>query len=870
MLILLLAAVLAAEPAGLSTSWISVPQAQNEAGGVPFRFGVDHKGRVWFGYWNGLLFEAATPAAYRMSRSFEDFLWLGSGDFVVAAGSEVGNAAPGARQAGQKEQSLEFKTAVRLSGSIRGLHPSGEGSLYIHVVEGAGSSAFWMDIGKKGQGRLEKVFDADDPIAALAGDGRESFAASGRRVMKVAGSGSLEAIFTHPREDISGLAYSPAAGLFYATPTRVGVVRDSKPYEIKGLEAGGRLRLQGKDLFVWPVGSARVLRVRGAAGWGKIPQAPLEPVISAESLEGRAAVSSLRSETSRSDQVREETAPRASWNDPAGASSAQPRPLPRKAIAGALAGLIAMATVWFFLRQQKKNGYRSSARSKIQARPQESAQDLMSYLHLGGRLEDFEAEEVCALFGLLEAEASWKAILRGATPGWRRLLSAKLSLAQAHEQACSLLEDSVLADAASTERGLDGVLDVFEGAGRLDEFLTIRSRGFPPAFQQALDAALTRRGRKAAPADTSNWSPQEYADGFRRKVGEADFAGAQALFGRAELILTVKDHPGLYYDFARLAERGGDLGRATEIYKKFIVADIVFKDVLERFARLKEGPAYSGPVEKAAAPIGRESDLSGRYEMKSQLGMGGMGVVFMGFDRKLSRPVAIKKMRTDVQWDAHDRERFLHEAQLIAKLNHPYIVGIHEIIDNGGEIHLVFDYVDGKPLSTVIRERGKLTMAEIKMVLDPVCQAIDYAHRNRVLHRDLKPSNIMIDVNGFAKVMDFGLAREIKETVSRLSGTESGGTLAYMAPEQHLGRSGKSGDVFALGVCLYEMATGQLPYSGPDYLAQKERRAYTPPQFLNPALPKEIEGVVAKILAPKPEERAAEAMDIMALLKTIP
>lgn len=144
-----------------------------------------------------------------------------------------------------------------------------------------------------------------------------------------------------------------------------------------------------------------------------------------------------------------------------------------------------------------------------------------------------------------------------------------------------------------------------------------------------------------------------------------------------------------------------------------------------------------------------------------------------------------------------------------------------------------------------------------------VCEAVDSAHRSNVLHRDLKPSNIMIDANGYAKVMDFGLARQAKDSLSRLTHQDASGTPAYMAPEQHLGQARRASDVYSLGVCLYEMLTGALPFEGPDFLAQKERMRYPPPRFLAAELPEGIDALMAAALAANPAKRIAGPLDLL-------
>ncbi|MBI3553277.1 MAG: protein kinase [Elusimicrobia bacterium] len=279
------------------------------------------------------------------------------------------------------------------------------------------------------------------------------------------------------------------------------------------------------------------------------------------------------------------------------------------------------------------------------------------------------------------------------------------------------------------------------------------------------------------------------------------------------------------------------------------------------------GAAPLASVERApaAAPL-----LRGRYELKGKIGTGGMGIVFEGFDHSLGRRVAVKQMRSEIKDDSQQRDTFLREARIISHLSHPYIVAIHEVVEENGEIYLIFDYVDGKPLSQILAEKKRLSLPECQRLFTYVCEAIACAHRSHILHRDLKPSNIMVDANGYAKVMDFGIAREAKETVARLTHADTSGTPAYMAPEQHLGRCGRPSDIYALGVCLYEAMTGHLPFPGPDFLVQKERTKYPPPQFLAPDLPKETELLFAATLALDPKVRVADATELLESLKSLP
>ncbi len=260
--------------------------------------------------------------------------------------------------------------------------------------------------------------------------------------------------------------------------------------------------------------------------------------------------------------------------------------------------------------------------------------------------------------------------------------------------------------------------------------------------------------------------------------------------------------------------------------------------------------------------------LGGKYQVEMEIGSGGMGKVFLAKDVKLGRRVAVKEMNREHRFKLKDRERFLQEARLISQLTHPYIVAIHEILEADDALYLVFEYVDGKTLSRVIDDRKKLSLKECQRVFSFVCQAVEHAHKNNVLHLDLKPGNIMIDRNGYARVMDFGLARQLGGSTGRAS--SAGGTGAYMAPEQHVGDGSPASDVYSLAVCLYESLTGQVPFKGPEYLREKELLKYIPATTLIPELPAEIDALVAKCLVQQPGRRLATTAEFIAALRAIP
>ncbi|MEK9144289.1 MAG: serine/threonine-protein kinase, partial [Elusimicrobiota bacterium] len=260
--------------------------------------------------------------------------------------------------------------------------------------------------------------------------------------------------------------------------------------------------------------------------------------------------------------------------------------------------------------------------------------------------------------------------------------------------------------------------------------------------------------------------------------------------------------------------------------------------------------------------------IGSRFEVLGRIGSGGMGEVFEGRDLALDRPVAIKKMREEFSRDPAERARFLSEARMVAKLRHPGIVEIYAVLEEEGDAYLVFERVEGRTLSEMLRERGRIPFEEARAWLRSACEAVEYAHGQGVVHRDIKPSNIMLS-GGRVKVMDFGVARQAKDTASR-PGTVAG-TPPYMAPEQERGQVRKESDVFALGVCFYELLTGTLPFegSGAGMLLNKMEGRHVPISGRLTGVPPGLEEAVVKALAADPDRRTRSPSELSAALDAL-
>ncbi len=329
--------------------------------------------------------------------------------------------------------------------------------------------------------------------------------------------------------------------------------------------------------------------------------------------------------------------------------------------------------------------------------------------------------------------------------------------------------------------------------------------------------------------------------------------------------LSVHDEPKKFQELAEAMEKEGDIEQALKIYRRLAELPRPWPGAAERYKELKKKPA--APAKRPEPPPKTEVQapslvIDNRYELKNTLGEGGMGVVFEGWDRQLKRRTAVKRMHSWLKQYPAEYSRFRKEAEIVARLRHPNIIGVHGIVEHGGDIYLVFDFVDGRPLSEVLREKKQLPLKDCLEIFRDVCGAVEHAHNQGVIHRDLKPGNIMMDRSGRAMVMDFGLASELRDSFSRVSHQTVSGTPAYMAPEQHSGVVKRESDIYSLGVCLYEMLTGELPFQGGDILGQKLGKDYREISAKLPWLPSGVDAVMGRALQPEPQQRYAGAREL--------
>ena len=211
--------------------------------------------------------------------------------------------------------------------------------------------------------------------------------------------------------------------------------------------------------------------------------------------------------------------------------------------------------------------------------------------------------------------------------------------------------------------------------------------------------------------------------------------------------------------------------------------------------------------------------LSGRYRLDAQIGAGGMSTVYKAFDVNLERGVAIKLLHREMSADSDQLERFRREARAVAQLSHPHIVGVIDAGEDENRPYIVFEYVEGETLKDRIRRLGRLPIDESLAYAIEIARALGNAHAHEIVHRDVKPQNVLLDPEGSAKVTDFGIARSLRDDGLTADGRVLG-TTDYVSPEQALGHDvdGQS-DIYSLGVVLYEMLTGDVPFHGENQIS---------------------------------------------------
>ena len=283
----------------------------------------------------------------------------------------------------------------------------------------------------------------------------------------------------------------------------------------------------------------------------------------------------------------------------------------------------------------------------------------------------------------------------------------------------------------------------------------------------------------------------------------------------------------------------------------------------------------SAPTETLETPKGeftRGTTLANRYEFIEELGKGGMGSVYKVFDKKVKEEVALKLLKSEIAADEKTIERFSNELKLARKIIHKNIGRMYELMEEEGTHFITMEYVPGEDLKSFIRRARQLTVGAAVSIAKQVCEGLAEAHKLGVVHRDLKPRNIMIDKEGNARIMDFGIARSLRAKGITAEGTIIG-TAEYMSPEQVEGKEvDQRSDIYSLGIILYEMLIGKVPFEGDKPLSIVYKHKHETPQDpkkLNAQIPNELSQLILTCLEKNREKRYQSAEEALSELKKI-
>lgn len=263
--------------------------------------------------------------------------------------------------------------------------------------------------------------------------------------------------------------------------------------------------------------------------------------------------------------------------------------------------------------------------------------------------------------------------------------------------------------------------------------------------------------------------------------------------------------------------------------------------------------------------------LNGRYKIVDRLGEGGMADVYLAQDLILDREVAVKLLRLDFRDNPKAKKRFQHEALAATELDNPHIVGIYDVDEVEGMQYLVMEYVNGEDLNQYIKDHFPIPYAQVVDIMEQICSAVGEAHRHNIIHRDLKPQNILVDKNGYIKITDFGISRlESEDTMTQTKSII--GSIHYLSPEQIKGQMAtKQSDIYSLGIILYEVLTGKVPFTGDTAVSIAIKHSQEPMPSVrdfDPRIPQALENVVLKATTKDPKDRYQTVGDLAADLNT--
>lgn len=358
------------------------------------------------------------------------------------------------------------------------------------------------------------------------------------------------------------------------------------------------------------------------------------------------------------------------------------------------------------------------------------------------------------------------------------------------------------------------------------------------------------------------------------RLGEIFHARGEHALGVAKLEQAVgKSEPTretleAHYRLAVALEQSDEAAQAAARYQKILAVGYRYKDVEQRLAacRARVADAKAKLAKAMSAPGASATARPTRYKVLGELGRGGMGIVYKAHDTVLDRTVALKVLPEALRENAQALQNFLREAKSAAKLNHPNIVTVFDAGEQDGRYYIAMEYVDGTTLKEVLKRKGPIAAGGVLNVLFQMCEALGYAHEQRVVHRDVKTANTMWTRERKAKIMDFGLAKVVEEV--RNHTTIVSGTPYYMSPEQTLGKNvDHRTDIYSLGVTLFELATGTVPFREGNIPYHHVHTPPPDPREIVPEVPALLAQIIAKCMAKDPAARFQTTRELSARVK---
>jgi tetratricopeptide (TPR) repeat protein len=491
--------------------------------------------------------------------------------------------------------------------------------------------------------------------------------------------------------------------------------------------------------------------------------------------------------------------------------------------------------------------HRDRGETKEAAQWLEEAGDFLEAGDFYRQLEDYEHAGSCykKQGGYMQAAEMFR------TAGQRELAAECFELADRFTEAaeCWALDDKPEKEAEMLARASD-----FVGAGEV-------------YHREGIDDKAISALQLVEPDDVGFGRASALLGDIFRSRGQNSLAIKKLKQAIGESLLD-RTNVEVFYSLATLYAGADQPHEAVQIFEKILAFDYHYRDVEERLIGARELAQQVGPLDASerSGTGGNRPGTSaqpGRYQITGELGRGGMGIVYKAQDTALDRIVAYKVLPDMLAENPLALKNFMREAKAAAKLNHPGIVTVFDTGEQDGRYYIAMEYVDGTTLKEILRRRGVISPPGILHVLVQVCEALAYAHENRVVHRDIKSANTMWTRDKKAKIMDFGLAKVVEEV--RNHTTVVSGTPYYMSPEQTLGRNiDHRTDIYSLGVTIFEMATGTVPFKEGNIPYHHVHTAPPDVRDIRPEVPDSLAGIVNRCLQKAPDDRYQSAREILA------